>query len=230
MEIFDVYLIRIVLAVVMLAIASVLDVWKRQIHDGLWVVFGAIGAILIFFESDIGEISIKLLISLIIAPVAVILWRVGMFGGADSFSLIVLAVLTPQITLTENFITPLTTLTNATLLSTVILLINFTRNSIAVLNHKDIFSGFNESKLRKICAMFLGYRAANPKYSFPIERTEEDHKKLDFAIHHAEKSEFCNAKNTWVTPGIPLIIYITAGVGVQLLFGDVVINSLTTIL
>jgi len=228
-EILDVYLARIFLALVMLITASVLDVWKRQINDRLWIAFGIVAAILVFLEPDIGEISQRLLVSLIIAPIAIILWRIGMFGGADSFSLIVLAVLAPQITLTENFITPLTALTNAALLSTIILAVNFIRNLIAILNHKDIFAGFVESDLRKICAMFVGYRSANPKHSFPIERLEGNHKKLDFAIHHAEKAEFCNKQDAWVTPGIPFIVYITAGFVVQLIFGDIVINSISTI-
>jgi len=214
----------------MLVTASALDVWKRQIHDGLWIVFGIAAVVLIFFEPDIGEISIRLLISLIIAPIAIVLWRVGMFGGADSFSLIVLAALAPQLTLTGNFVTPLTTLTNAALLSIIILIVNFTRNSVAILNHRDIFAGFDENKLRKICAMFLGYRSTNPKYGFSIEKSDGTHKKLDFAIHHAENAEFCKTKDTWVTPGIPFMIYITAGFVVQLVFGDIVINAITTIL
>jgi len=214
----------------MLITASALDVWKRQIHDGLWVVFGIAAVVLIFFEPDIEEISVRLLISLIIAPIAVILWRIGMFGGADSFCLIVLAALAPQLTLAENFVTPLTTLTNAALLSIVILAVNFTRNLIAILNHRDVFAGFDENRFRKMCAMFIGYRSTNPKYCFSIEKSDGAHKKLDFTIHHAEKTEFCKTKDTWVTPGIPFVIYIAAGFIAQLIFGDIVINAIATIL
>ncbi|MBI3254202.1 MAG: prepilin peptidase [Nitrosopumilales archaeon] len=214
----------------MLIVASALDIWKREIHDMLWVIFGAIAIVLIFVESLSYQSLIEVAFSLIIAPIALVLWRMGFFGGADAFSLIVLAALAPQLTLTENFVTPLTTLTNAALLSIVILITNFIRNLIAILNHRDVFAGFAENKLRKICAMFLGYRSTNPKYGFSIEKSDGAHKKLDFVIHHAEKAEFCKTKDTWVTPGIPFMIYIAAGFIVQLIFGDVVINAITTIL
>ena len=226
----DVYQIRIISALVMLIIASTLDVWKREIHDLLWIIFGAIAIILMFFGPLSDQVLTEMGVSLIIAPIALVLWRVGLFGGADAFSLIVLAALTPQLTLTENFVTPLTTLTNAALLSIVILLANFIRNLIAILNHIDVFVGFNENRFRKICAMFLGYRAINPKYGFSIEKSDGVHKKLDFVIHHAEKAEFCKTKDTWVTPGIPFMIYITAGFVVQLIFGDIILNAIITIL
>ena len=214
----------------MLVIASALDVWKREIHDILWIIFGTIAIILIFVESFSNQVLINVAFSLIIAPIALVLWRMGLFGGADAFSLIVLATLAPQLTLTENFVTPLTTLTNAALLSIVILIVNFIRNLIAILNHRDIFSGFDENKFRKICAMFLAYRSANPRYGFSIEKSDGVHKKLNFAMHHAEKAEFCKTKDTWITPGIPFMIYITAGFVAQLIFGDIVINAIKTIL
>lgn len=213
----------------MLIVASTLDVWKREVHDILWIIFGAIAIILIFVGSLSNQILMDIAFSLIIAPISLALWRMGLFGGADAFSLIVLAGLAPQLTLTENFVTPLTTLTNAALLSIVILVANLSRNLIAILNHKDLFSGFDENRTRKICAMFLGYRSANPKYGFSIEKYDGVHKKLDFVIHHAENSEFCKTNDTWVTPGIPFMIYITAGFVVQLIFGDIIINALTTI-
>ena len=214
----------------MLITASALDVWKREIHDLLWIIFGAIAIILIFVGPLSEQVLTEVMFSLIIAPIVLVLWRVGLFGGADAFCLIVLAALTPQLTLTENFVTPLTTLTNAALLSIVILLANFIRNFITIFNHRDIFSGFDENKFRKICAMFLGYRSTNPKYSFSIEKYDGAHKKLDLSMHHAERAEFCKTKDTWVTPGIPFMIYITAGFVVQLIFGDIVINAITTIL
>src|SRR3989338_6900125 len=130
----DVYQIRIISALVMLITASALDVWKREIHDLLWIIFGAIAIILIFVGPLSEQVLTEVMFSLIIAPIVLVLWRVGLFGGADAFCLIVLAALTPQLTLTENFVTPLTTLTNAALLSIVILLANFIRNLITIFN------------------------------------------------------------------------------------------------
>lgn len=208
----------------MLGLASSLDLWKRTVHDLLWAPFGIIAIVLVFLEPNFSDALIRIAISLIIAPLALIIWRVGVFGGADAFCLIVLAALAPQITLSNNFVTPITTLTNAAMLSTVILFVNATRNAIAILNHNDIFEGFEETILKKVCAVFLGYRSKNPKHSFSIQRIERNHKKLVFSLHHAENAEFCKTSDSWVTPGIPYIVYIMAGFIVQLVFGDLVIN------
>ncbi|MEX0764945.1 MAG: prepilin peptidase, partial [Nitrosopumilaceae archaeon] len=137
----DVYNIRIFVAVGMLSIASIIDVWKREVNDVLWIGFGAIAIVLIFFEPDLIYALKNIGISLIIAPLALLLWRMGVFGGADALGLTVLAALAPQITLSENLITPFTTLTNAALLAVIPIFANVIRNLIALLNHKNIFEG-----------------------------------------------------------------------------------------
>lgn len=221
---FDVYNVRIFSALVMLSIATTIDIWKREINDILWIVFGAISVVLIFFEPNMTASLINIGISLIVAPIALLIWRIGIFGGADALGLIVLAALAPQLSLSGNTVTPLTTLTNAAIISVAPILLNLVRNLIAISKHKNIFEGFEETRLKKISAMFLGYRSKNPKYSFTIEKVEGNHKKIDFSFHHAENTQFCDKPDTWVTPGIPYILYITAGFVVQLLFGDIIFN------
>lgn len=210
-------------------IATALDLWKRSIHDALWILFAAIAIILIFLEPSFQDTILEILVSLVVAPIAILLWRMGMFGGADAFALIVLGALAPQMSLSENIVTPLTTLTNAALFSIIILVVNVIRNVISLANHKNIFEGFDETKLKKICAIFLGYRAKNSKFGFSIEKNSEKGKKFDFAFHHAEYAEYCKTPDTWITPAIPFILYITAGFLIQLFFGDIVINGITTL-
>jgi len=221
---FDVYNARILSALIMLSIATTMDVWKREINDILWIVFGAISVVLIFFEPSMTNSLINIGVSLIVAPIALLIWRLGIFGGADALGLIVLAALTPQLSLSGNTVTPLTTLTNAAIISVVPIFLNLIRNLVAISRHKNIFEGFEETRLKKISAMFLGYRSKNPKYSFTIEKVEGNHKKIDFSFHHAENTQFCDKPDTWVTPGIPYILYITAGFVVQLLFGDIIFS------
>ena len=208
----------------MLFVASVVDIKKREINDILWIVFGAIAAVLLIFEPYLWS-AIKIIgFSMIIVPVALFVWRIGVFGGADALCLIVLAGLAPHATFTGKEITPFTTLTNGAILSISPIIINVIRNLLAILKHENIFEGFNESRLNKVIAVFIGYRAKNPKYSFSIERIEDNTKRLDFSVRHAENTAFCNAVNTWVTPGIPYLIYITGGFLIQVFFGDIVFN------
>ncbi len=216
--------IRILSAVIMLGIASFYDIWKREIHDVLWIGFGAFSVVLLFIDPNFSESVMAILISLIIAPFAIFLWRTGMFGGADAFALIVLASLAPMVTLTDNPVTPLTTLSNAALLFVFPLLANVIRNSISILKNENIFEGFNETKFKKSLAMIIGYRAKKPNYGFAIEKTEGSQKKLNIVFHNAETAEFCSSTNTWITPGIPYILLITGGFIIQLIYGDILMN------
>ncbi|MEW6588715.1 MAG: A24 family peptidase C-terminal domain-containing protein [Thermoproteota archaeon] len=216
--------LRVVLALIMLGIACASDIKKREIHDLIWIVFGGIAAILIPFGSNLQDELYSVGISLIVAPVAIIIWRFGLFGGADAFALIVLAALVPGATLAQSTITPFTVLTNAVILSIIPLLVNVTRNCILLAAKKNIFEGFDETTSRKIFAMFIGYRAANPKFGFSIEQKVGNHKKLNLSLQHAENAMFCEKQDTWVTPGIPYMIFIAAGFVLQLVYGDIIFS------
>ncbi len=217
----DLIAVRIILAGCMMGIGTILDVRKREVNDALWLIFGGISVILIFFEPDLIQALQVIGISMIIAPIVLIFWRLGFFGGADAFALIVLAALTPQITLSEGLITPLTTLTNAAIFSIIPFCWNATSNSIRLLQKKKIFEGFDEPMYRKFIAIFFGYRARRPKHSFAIEKKVGKSKKFHFVLHHAENAQYCSYDDTWVTPGIPFLIYIAGGFLMQIFFGDI---------
>lgn len=218
--------LRIILALGMLGYASFTDLTKREISDYVWIIFGALAAILLIFEPMLSDALINIGISLIVAPVVLIIWRIGLFGGADAFGIIVLAALAPQITLVEGVITPFTILSNTVLISITPLFFNFFRNLIELVKKNNIFEGFDEPTRKRIMAMFLGYRAKNPKYGFSIEKKVGKHKKLNLVLHHAEYAEFCSTPNTWITPGVPYMLFITAGFIIQLLYGDIIFSFL----
>ena len=223
-SILDLNHLRIIAAIAMLGYASYTDVAKREISDYVWVIFGALAIVLLIFEPQIYDGLINVGVSLIVAPIVLIIWRLGIFGGADAFAIIVLALLVPQITMTDNTVTPFTTLTNAVIISIIPFFVNVSRNLIAIAKKDDIFEGFSETRKKRIIALFVGYRAKNPKYSFSIENKAGNHKKLNLVMHHAEYAEFCNKPNTWVTPGIPYMLFITAGFLVQLFYGDIIFS------
>ncbi|MBS3922235.1 MAG: prepilin peptidase [Nitrosarchaeum sp.] len=208
----------------MLIAGSIIDIWKREIHDYYWMGFGVVGFLLIFINTNVFPYLINIGIALIIAPFVIFIWRIGLFGGADAFALIALAVIAPMATISENPVTPFTTLSNAAVLFIIPFIINITRNSISIIRHENIFEGFEEKKLKKICAMLIGYRAKNPKFCFSIEKTEKGKKKLNLTMHHAENEEYCTTPNTWITPGIPYLLLITGGFIMQILFGDLILS------
>ena len=217
-------IIGIGLALAMLIIGSVIDIWKRELHDYYWIIFGVTGFLLIFINSDILPHLLSIGIALIIAPFVIFIWRIGLFGGADAFALIALAVIAPMATLSENPVTPFTALSNAAILFIIPFFVNIFRNLISIAKHENIFEGFEESQFKKICAMLIGYKAKNPKFCFSIEKTEKGVKKLNLTIHHAENEEYCTKPNTWITPGIPYLLLITGGFVIQLLYGDFILS------
>ncbi|MCV0411575.1 MAG: peptidase [Nitrosarchaeum sp.] len=208
----------------MLIIGSIIDIWKREIHDYYWIGFGGAGFLLVFINSDLLPNLFNIGISLIIAPFVLLIWRIGLFGGADAFALIALAVIAPMATFSENPVTPFSTLSNAAILFIIPFIANVIRNSIAIGKHENIFEGFEETKLKKICAMLIGYRAKTPKFCFSIEKIEKGKRKLNFTIHHAENEEYCTTPNTWITPGIPYLLLITGGFIMQLFLGDLLLS------
>ena len=208
------------LALAMLIVGSVIDIWKREIHDYYWIGFGIVGFLLIFINSEILPYLIKIGVALIIAPFVIFIWRRGLFGGADAFALIALAVIAPMATLSENPVTPFTILSNTIVLFIIPFITNIVRNLLSIFRHENIFEGFEESRFKKICAMLIGYKAKNPKFCFSIEKTENGKKKINLTLHHAENEEYCTKPNTSLTPGIPYLLLITGGFIIQILYGD----------
>ena len=218
--------IGIGLALAMLVGGSIIDIWKREIHDYYWIGFGIVGFLLVFMSSELIPNLLTMGFALIIAPFVIIVWRIGLFGGADAFALIALAVIAPMATFSENPVSPFTTLSNAAILFIIPFLINISRNTIAKIRGENIFEGFEESKIKKLVATFMGYKCKQPKFGFVIEKTVKGKKKLDLAIHHAENQEFCTTPNTWITPGIPYLLLITGGFIIQLFYGDIILSRL----
>ena len=220
----DILHIRILFALAMLGIATIIDIRSREISDLIWIVFGVISGVLLFLEPNIAEAAFGVGFSLIVAPLVLILWRFGLFGGADALGLIVLSALAPMATLTDSVVSPFSIVVNSALLSVSPMVFNFIRNSLLILRKVDIFHDFDETTSKKIFAMFLGYRSKNPKYSFSLETQVGKKKRLNIALHNSDTAEYCTTPDTWVTPGLPFMIFILGGFIIQLLFGDVVLS------
>lgn len=219
-------LIGIGLALIMLIVGSIIDIWKREIHDYYWIGFGIFGFLLVFLSSNIIANLLIIGFALIIAPFVILVWRIGLFGGADAFALIALAVIAPLATISDNVVTPFTTLSNAAVLFIIPFIVNLMRNIISQIKGEQIFEGFDETKTKKILALLMGYKAKNPKFGFAIEKEVEGKKKIDLTIHHAENQEFCTTPNTWITPGIPYLLLIMGGFIIQLIYGDIIIGNM----
>lgn len=213
----------------MLLFTSYLDMKKREVEDKIWLIFGGMGVALQVYEIHIQETSIvQLGISLILATVIGMgLFILGFYGGADGKALIVLGLLVPFFVPRIGIysIAPLIVLTNGILLSILlpigILIFNISR----LIRKQPIFEGFSEPWYRKALACFLGFKQSTRphEFQFSMERPTEEpeaQKKFQFSM---VQEDFETKGNTWVTPGIPLLVFFTAGYFVMLVYGDLVI-------
>lgn len=220
----DFHIIRIMIAAMMLGLASLIDLKKREINDMFWIVFSGIAVLLLIISPNFWTDLKTIGLSMIVVPIAFGLWRFGIFGGADALCLIVLAGIAPMSSIVASQISPFTTLENASLLTMLPLFVNLSRNVVSMLRGNDIFDGIEESNLKKTFAMFVGYRTKNPKYGFCIEQLTDGRRHLDFSPKHAEKTLFCHDSDVWVTPGLPYVLYITGGFIIQIMYGDLILN------
>ncbi len=227
--------VNIPIAAIMLLFTSYLDIQKREVEDKVWLGFGGIGVVVQAFEVYSGHSNLEwLLISVgVAALIGLGIFFFGFYGGADGKALIVLAILVPilQPKVGIYSLAPIMTLSNGILISVLLPFGLAVLNLIRILRGERIFAGFEqESTPRKILACFLGYRATGkPRdFQFPMEKqvvsqssANADQKKFDFSFMG---EEFETKPGTWVTPGIPLLVFFTAGFFLLLIYGDLVIG------
>ena len=224
--------VNIFLASLMLLLTSYLDMKKREVPDKVWIVFGAIGVGLEIYEVETGvTLFFWLIVAIVLAAVIGMgIFFAGLYGGADGKALIVLAILVPYLVPRVGIypIAPLIVLTNGILLSMLLPIGLLFLNAGRIIRGKKIFVGFSEPLHRKILATFLGYKSSGEPRDFQFsmekkepEQPERQGKKFDFGFM---QDNFETAPGTWVTPGIPLLLFFTAGFFVLLFYGDLVIS------
>ena len=147
----------------------------------------------------------------------------GFYGGADAKAILLVSIGLPlyQGRSIHPF-TGLSTLTNGLLFSLILPLAILIYNLTQLIRGRNIFEGFDcESHLRKFLALFFGVRlknAKNKKFWFIME--EKNHvRRFKFGLFSLELSEI-DRDDVWATPGIPLLIFITAGFIHYIFLGD----------
>ena len=216
--------IRLVACAVMLILASMLDLKKREISDKIWIGFGSFGLLLTAIEFNSNSINLlQYGIGIaIIAPVAYGIYRTGLFGGADAKALVAIAVLLPfyDMPFKIHGFTAFTILTNAAILTFAHIIHNMVRNFVDLAKGRTIFEGFEESGARKALAFLMGFRSNTPKgYLFAMESSEGGRRRFNF--HPATYDEYVTGtRNIWVTPALPFIVYMAAGFAFMIIFGD----------
>ena len=191
---------------------------------------------------------------------AVAVFYAGGFGGADAKALMCIALALPVYPIhllsqpagLFSPLFPLTIFTNGVLLCAFTVFYALFRNLLwKARNRGGVFDGLeDESFGRKIVALVSGYKVKLSKlktgHLYPLEDVDvneegEAKRKLLVFPRDEEREEIVSriVENTeeerleggvWATPGLPLLIFITAGLIVALFYGDIVWILLSSIL
>lgn len=206
----------------------------------------------VFFEANPSETLYWFGISVgITSALAIVLFYAGAYGGADAKALICLSLTLPfypanfiQLALVP-FIFPLSVFSNAVILAALSVVYVLLRNIFwRQRTGKQFFEGFKgESKGRKLLTLLSGYKISVDKlekseFLYPLEdvqvsETGETKRKL-LVFPKDEEREGIVQRITaaaeegesidwvWATPGLPMLVFITAGLIIALVLGDFV--------
>jgi preflagellin peptidase FlaK len=188
----------------------------------------------------------------ITATLSVALFYVGAFGGADAKALMCLALALPtypnnlfQFDAPHlSPILPIIVFSNAVVLAALSVAYAVVRNSFWKFKKgTKLFEGFeNESIWRKLLAFLSGYKVKTAElekgHMFPLEditvneageekrrllvfpKDEKTEKIVERILSAIKKGKLQN--EVWATPGLPLLVFITIGLIVALIFGDLI--------
>lgn len=180
-----------------LVVASYQDVKTREIDDRVWLVSGTAGAVLTVAEVIVTPgypLLAAGLSALLTAVIALGVFYLGLYGGADAKALLVAAVTVPlspwlgteyaawQGSFFVNPFFPLTLLGNALLLSLLLIPSCLACNLYARLRGEVLFEGVSASPLQKLAALLTAVRvrpstAASVHFNL-IERPATNREKL----------------------------------------------------
>ena len=227
----DFELVRVAIGLAMFGCACYFDLRNRSVNDMLWVVFAAAAGIAYIFDfpSSWNEGIVTVVSIALAAAVSFGIYRSGLFGGADMLAVITFAAVMPLYSIvplvnldsasTFHPFAPLIVLTNGVIFSVAQVLANLARNAA---HRGKLFDGLqHEPASRKIVAVLIGHRSANPKFAFPIEKVVRGKRTFDFGLMPAETAEYETRKDVWVTSATPFLLFLAAGFVMMLVAGDI---------
>lgn len=189
--------LRQIIALSMLSIASYFDIKSRQVDDKIWFIFAILGIIPYFFSP---MPSFMTILFLVIGSIIGVIWFLTkFFGQADGLAMITLSIILPV-----SHETPISIL--VALATTVLVGLFGTSCSIAynlsdMLNGK-IFPGINEKTHRKILA-FLTLHRKREHEKFVIKSQTGD--KFSFHFKPDPNEDFAADFHGFVSSAYPLL-------------------------
>lgn len=239
---------------VLLIIASYQDIRSREVSDSFWIVIGGLGALrtLYFSFMNPGDIVMELISIGLTTGLALVMFYLGLMGGADSKALMALAVAFPirsELLLPTDSVLPvfpLSIFTNAILLSLVILPYILIMNLIWILRGRSLFEkSVDLPYWKKILILITGLKknasriAGNVNYR-PLEyiKTKDGSAQYSYVLFQSAEEEpdlsetlqsiqdLGIESEIWVTPTLPFLVFIATGFFISAFGIDILYNLL----
>jgi len=245
-------LIGILASFTFLGFSSWRDIVSREVTDRLWVVCYPIGLLLLVLRLVAQTGSWLLLLFSVASALilSIALPHLGLWGGADGKAFLCLAIMNPVTPVLGAFVLPivnpffpLVVFSNAYVASLASILYPIQRNLRTHASH-ELFEGLDEEgRFRKVAAFLTGYRVAveeleSNHFLFPLESVRrqgsalERHFKFEMRVDSDLQKEVAEIRAAadsrllrgpvWVSPGLPFLVFVTVGLGLSLLLGDIV--------
>lgn len=236
------------------------DIMSREVSDRVWIIFYPVGVALIAIRLIVQSgswLQITLSVAITVA-ISLLLPFLGLWGGADGKGFICLALMNPVIPAFAGSLFhivdplfPVVVFSNAYVASLFALLYPIQRN-LRMHRRHSLFDGFeHESILHKATALLTGYQVqigqleSNPHLFLmesihpeesTVRRRFEFHFRVDLD-HSKELAEIKRAASLgllrggiWVSPGLPFLVFVTLGLGISMLLGDVIWSLISTLM
>lgn len=235
--------VRLSASLMMLLYASVRDVKTREVPDKIWLSGGSLGLILNLYDILRGQYRpLPPLISVAFSTIlAYAVAYLGLIGGADFKALAALSLLlphppalTPLLGVVSPFY-PLTVFSNSILMGASLSLLILSRNLLRALRGVSLFEGLEDPWWRKLIVLLTGLRrplssVRGPPFDYPLEVLEGDSRRLvlmpslesdEEALRVLRELREAGLSEMWVSSTLPFLLFITMGLGVSLLLGDI---------
>lgn len=235
--------LQILISGTMLGIASFLDIRTREISNKLWLIFLPFSTLVtsLTIAADLTQVPLTAVSIAITSGIALLIFYLGLYGGADAKALISLSIAHPTASILplHTPMLPLTTLTNSLLLMLLSTPIALFKNVYwKTTTQKSLFDGLEHEALwRKIAALFLCVKVSKasikPYHMIAEQQLGEGVRQLTLFQQIVDEDTRVDEKVpefVFIAYSLPMLPFILAGYLISLTIGDLIFHLLTLIL
>jgi preflagellin peptidase FlaK len=237
--------ISFVLIGVTFTYAAYQDLKTREIDDRVWYVAAPIGLVLTLVQAWVTPgypVFIALFSALMTIALALGIFYIGLYGGADAKALMMLAVTMPVFLnagADMSPLYPLTVLGNGLVLSLVLIPVLLVVNAAWRLRkgRGSLFEGIKATTAQKVIALFTAIKVkpeiATSIHFNLVETTDANGGRTLKLFNRVEDEDVPKkipegAQYVWVTPAIPMIVFFLIGFLLSLAGVDILIRLVAT--